>query len=127
MGLEVTCNTIACGGTVSGTTVRKDSYIGSRSGEVIYEFIATQRTYVFDACQSSYDSLIRVYQNSADSFLDGSPRIQIAVNDDHGGRCSSSIRFASHVTARTSIGETYTLVVEGYRRKEGNFVVTARC
>jgi len=125
--LEVTCNTIACGETVSGTTVGKDSFIGSSSGEVIYEFVATTSRYVFDACQSSYDSLIRVYRNTARSFSTGSQRIEIARNDDHRGLCSSTNRFASHVTARTTIGVTYTLVVEGYNRAEGNYVVTARC
>jgi len=132
--LDVTCgndggdqvDTIACGQTVSGTTVGRPSIVGNNAGEAIFEFVSTQRNYQFDACLSTYDSVIRVYEGAA-ADLSRSSR-QIAMNDDHGGRCSGSNRFASHIRrARTRIGQTYTLVVEGYKRNEGNFVVTANC
>jgi len=132
--LDVTCgndggdpvDTIACGQTVSGTTVGRPSIVGNRAGDAIFEFVATQRSYEFDACLSTFDSLIRVYEGAA-ADLNRSSR-QIAGNDDHGGRCSGSNRFASHIRrARTRIGRTYTLVVEGFNTREGNFVVTANC
>jgi len=122
--LAVTCggnqgNTIACGQTVSGSTVGLSSSLGHRSGEASYEFVATQREYVFDACQSRYDSLLRVYDASGN---------QIGMNDDHRGRCASgSRRTASHLTVSTVIGQAYTLVIEGYGNSEGNFAVTAAC
>jgi len=132
--LDVTCgndggdqvDTIACGQTVSGTTVGRPSIVGNRAGDAIFEFVATQRSYEFDACLSTYDSLIRVYEGAA-ADLNRSSR-QIAGNDDHGGRCSGSNPFASHIRrVRTRIGRTYTLVVEGFNTREGNFVVTANC
>merc|ERR1711994_324280 len=110
-------NTIACGRTVSGTTVGRSSTVGNNAGEAVFEFVATE---------SEYDSVIRVYEGAA-ANLSRTSR-QIAMNDDHSGRCSGSNRFASHIRrARTTIGQTYTLVVEGYGSNEGNFVVTANC
>merc|ERR1711879_531147 len=101
--LTVTCanedsgddiDTIACGQTVSGSTVGRSSSFGSSSGDATYQFVATERQYVFDACQSSYDSLLRVFDSNG---------VQIGVNDDHGGRCSAgSQRTASHVTVSTT-------------------------
>lgn len=125
--LDVTCNqadTIACGQTMRGSTVGRPNIIGSRSGEAIYHFIASRREYVFDACQSSYDSLIRVYRGTI-SEADRVGSTLVALNDDS-GRCSSNRR-ASYVTVRTIIGQTYTLVVEGYNREEGEFIITTRC
>merc|ERR1719323_2912774 len=86
--LDVTCgndggdqvDTIACGQTVSGTTVGRPSIVGNRAGDAIFEFVATQRSYEFDACLSTYDSLIRVYEGAA-ADLNRSSR-QIAGNDD---------------------------------------------
>merc|ERR1712038_582944 len=119
-------NTIACGRTVSGTTVGRSSIVGNNAGEAVFEFVATESEYEFDACLSGYDSVIRVYEGAA-ANLSRTSR-QIAMNDDHSGRCSGSNRFASHIRrARTTIGQTYTLVVEGYGSNEGNFVVTANC
>jgi V8-like Glu-specific endopeptidase len=119
-------NTIACGRTVSGTTVGRSSIVGNNAGEAMFQFVATESVYEFDACLSTYDSVIRVYEGAAASLTRTSR--QIAMNDDHGGRCSGSNRFASHINrARTTIGQTYTLVVEGYNSNEGNFVVTANC
>merc|ERR550539_1861789 len=71
--LEVRCgndeggdesDTIACGQTISGSTVGRSSSVGSSSGEATYQFVATERQYVFDACQSSYDSLLRVFDSN---------------------------------------------------------------
>lgn len=130
--LDVTCEnggdevgTIACGSTVSGTTVGSSSIIGNNAGDAIFEFTATQRGYEFDACLSSYDSLLRVYQGAAADLRFDTQ--MVAMNDDHDGECSGSNRWASHLSVSTTIGETYTLVVEGYSSREGEFVVTTQC
>lgn len=115
-------NTIACGETVRGSTRGQSSSIGSRSGEMTYQFVATSTEYTFDACQSTYDSLLRVYSGAPSSGN------QIASNDDHRGRCPrGSRRTASHLTVSTTVGQTYTLLIEGYGRSEGSYVVTAQC
>merc|ERR1711994_289961 len=115
-------NIIACGETVRGSTRGQSSSIGSRAGEKTYQFVATSTEYVFDACQSTYDSLLRVYSGMPSSGN------QIASNDDHRGRCPrGSRRTASYLTVPTTVGKLYTLLIEGYGRSEGNFVVTAQC
>jgi len=115
-------DTIACGQTVRGSTRGRPSSIGSRSGEMTYQFVATTTQYVFDACQSTYDSYLRVYSGTPSTGR------QIARNDDHRGRCPrGSRRTASYLTVPTTVGQTYTLLIEGYGRSEGNFVVTAEC
>jgi len=125
--LAVTCgndggdnsDTIACGQTVSGSTVGRSSSVGTSAGEATYQFVATARQYVFDGCQSSYDSLLRVYDSNGR---------QIGMNDDHRGRCGAgSRRTASHLTVSTTIGQTYTLVIEGYGVAAGAFSVSAQC
>jgi hypothetical protein len=133
--LDVTCgsggsgdgdraDSITCGRTVRGSTEGRSSIVGSSSGEALFEFTATEREYEFDACLSNYDSLLRVYQGAASDLPNAR---QVATNDDHGGRCSGSNRYASHLIVRTTIGQTYTLVVEGFSNEEGDFVLTTSC
>jgi len=96
--LTVTCDneddggddidTIACGQTVSGSTVGRSSSFGNSAGDAIYQFVATEREHVFDACQSSYDSLVRVFDSNG---------VQIGMNDDHNGRCGAGSGQFSHV------------------------------
>lgn len=86
--LTITCgnaggddsDTIACGQTVSGSTVGRSSSFGNSAGDATYQFVATESQHVFDACQSSYDSLLRVFDSNG---------VQIGMNDDHGGRCGA--------------------------------------
>jgi len=133
--LDVTCgsggsgdgdrpDSITCGRTVRGSTEGRSSIVGSSSGEALFEFTATEREYEFDACLSNYDSLLRVYQGAASDLPNAR---QVATNDDHGGRCSGSNRYASHLIVRTTIGQMYTLVVEGFSNEEGDFVLTTSC
>jgi len=85
-----------------------------------YDFVASGSNYVFDACGSSYDSYIRLYDSSG---------TQIAANDDNSARCSGSSgsRYASHLQTSLVAGNSYTLVIEGYSSNEGDFVVDITC
>merc|ERR1719323_2842191 len=109
-----------CGDTMQGSTHGRAHNYGSSSGEVIVEFTATTNDMTFDACQSDYDSYLRIY--------DAGMNHQITANDDHGGRCSTSNYYASHLhTTSLQPGVTYNLIIEGYSSNHGNYRVDVHC
>lgn len=82
-------------------------------------FVADTSDVTFDACESDYDSYLRLYNAAGD---------QVEFNDDHGGRCGGTNYYSSHMqVSGLSVGSTYTLVVEGYSSSEGGYIVTATC
>lgn len=86
-----------------------------------YDFTASSSNYIFDACLSTYDSYLRIYDSSGS---------QVAYNDDNRAQCSGrgGSRYASHLQTSSLIpGNSYTLVVEGYSNSEGDFVVDITC
>jgi len=105
---------------MQGSTHGQQNRVGSASGEVIVEFTATTNDMTFDACQSDYDSYLRIY--------DAGLHNQIAANDDHGGRCNGNNWYASYLhTTSLQAGVTYKLVIEGYGGNHGNYQVTVHC
>merc|ERR1719483_1177359 len=112
---------IQCGDHLEGSTVGMPHQFGNSGGDVIYEFVADDQTYTFNACSTTdYDSLLRIYDSN---------EILVDYNDDHGGSCpSGSPSLSSHLVADSlQMGETYFLVIEGYSNNEGAYVVDVGC
>jgi len=112
---------IQCGDHLEGSTVGMPHQFGNSGGDVIYEFVADDQTYTFNACSTTdYDSLLRIYDSN---------EILVDYNDDHGGSCpSGSPSLSSHLVADSlQMGETYFLVIEGYSSNEGSYVVDVGC
>jgi hypothetical protein len=110
--------TIACGQTVSGSTVGRGNHHGNVAGDAIFTFVATNADITFEACDSDYDSYLRLYDASG---------TQVAYNDDHRGRCGGTNSLASHLEATVTVGQSYTIVVDGFSSEEGSFVLTMLC
>jgi hypothetical protein len=116
-GVEV--KTLACGETVQGTTVGAGSQYGNQAGDAAFTFVAGTSVVSFDACESDYDSYLRLYDAGG---------AEVATNDDHDGVCGGTNYYASHLQVEgLAVGATYTLVVEGYSSDEGGYIVTATC
>lgn len=110
---------IVCGQTVTGSTVGAQSQYGNRAGDAAFTFVAQHSCITFEACESDYDSYLRLYDANMN---------QVAYNDDHGGRCGGTNSYASHLEATSlNVGQAYTIVVDGYSSSEGSFVLTMIC
>ena len=136
---------LVCGGTVNGSTAGADHAVGNDAGEHLYTLTITEtRPVVIDACESQYDTYLRVY-DSADVLTSN----QIAENDDNPRACAgvsdndneysgndneyagNDNAYASHLT-RTLEPGVYTVVIEGYHQEgynlnEGFYSITLGC
>lgn len=126
---------IPCGGHFSGSTIGAANIGGNPAGDAVYTFIAGDSTMVIDACESNYDSYIRVYEKRIRYrrfWGINLPYVQfrqIASNDDSYtcGR-STGNWWGSHLTLHNlRVGHPYTLVIEGYRSRAGEYRVDITC
>lgn len=64
---------IACGQTVTGTTVAAGSHVGNGASDHIYHFTTTSGENVlqFDACASAFDTYLRVYDENMQTQIGG--------------------------------------------------------
>ena len=111
---------LQCGATANGTTVGLPSVEGEESGEAYYLFSLAENVadVTFDSCLSRFDTYLRVI-----SLSDGGWR-QVAACDDCGD-CASANR-AKLSTGPLAAGD-YLLLVEGWARAEGRYVVSVEC
>lgn len=89
---------VSCGGKITSMTTEDQI-------EVRYPFTAEKESYVFDGCDSDYDTIMHIED------VDGSI---IAGNDDHDAKCTGTNTAASYFEADLTVGETYTFVLSGY-------------
>lgn len=130
---------IHCGGHFHGSTVGLQDIFGNPSGDAWHTFVAGDSHMIIDACQSKYDSYIRLYRfevywertcvGEVCFDMPKSRWYEVTSNDDHNGRCHSPGHgYASFLEVSNLIkGETYALVVEGYRSNEGQYSVSLSC
>jgi len=107
---------LSCGSFVAGSTVNGTYLYGTAdSPELTYNFtLDTDATVTFSTCDAAdFDSYIRVYDDAWS---------QLAENDD-----ASSCDFTSEVSVSLSGGQTYHVLVEGYRTASGVFQLSAYC
>jgi len=136
-------NGIQCGGHFHGSTVGLENNHGNAAGDAWHTFVAGDSNMIIDACQSKYDSFIRLYKyeryyerKCVNLFFDEVcfdwPRSrwdEISHNDDHSGRCHNPGHgYASFLQVHNLVaGDTYALVVEGYGSNEGQYSVSLSC
>ena len=103
--------TISCGSTIQGDTTNGVNFYTYPAREHFYSFSLTAASQVVvDACQSQYDTVLRVYD--ADSK-------QLAVNDDDCG-------FQSKLILDLEEGNYY-IMIEGYASSSGEYIITMTC
>jgi len=140
---EAQNNGIQCGGHFHGSTVGLQNSFGNPSGDAWHSFVAGDSHMIIDACQSTYDSYIRLYHyelywepTCVDMIFDEicfdmpkSRWYEVDFNDDHSGRCHNPGHgYASFLEVSNLIkGDTYALVVEGYSSNEGQYSVSLSC
>lgn len=107
---------ISCGSSVTGTTVGSQNVVGNAAGDAYYTFTLSQAKLIeFDACDSSYDTWVRIMDSSLSQELSGC--------DDCGG-CSERTR--TRLTHTLQPG-SYTVVIEGWEASEGVFSMVMSC
>jgi hypothetical protein len=120
---------IACGQTVTGSTVGATTagdptaFCGTDvdGGGVFYSIMGTGASITLSTCNpgTDFDTKLFVYSGSCGSYtcIDG--------NDDSSG-CASSAA-ASSVTFNSVAGTTYLVFVSGYLDEAGTFALSATC
>ncbi|WP_452221021.1 T9SS type A sorting domain-containing protein [Lacinutrix salivirga] len=105
---------IACGDTVTGSTVAATDSGNNAAFDVFYSFTDTVlQDVTLSLCNSSYDTYIRVFDDCPQTN-------EIAGNDDSCGT-------RSEVTFTAQPNTTYYIMVEGYAGTEGAFELSATC
>ena len=106
---------VACGDSVSGTTLTATNSGGFSSPDVFYKYTGSgsPKNVTVSLCGSFFDTVLRVYSDCSLSN-------QIIANDDY---CNgqSQVTFASDGTS------TYYIMVEGYESGSGNYVMNISC
>ncbi|MET3732842.1 T9SS type A sorting domain-containing protein [Moheibacter stercoris] len=107
--------TVACGDSVTGSTVTATNSGGNSAGDVFYTFTGTgvAQNVTLSLCDSDFDTVLRV-------FTDCTLATEIAFNDDECGT-RSELTFESDGTS------TYYIMVEGWSITTGNYVLDVTC
>merc|ERR1712173_106568 len=124
----------SCGGHFSGSTVGNANIGGNPAGDAVYTFIAQSRRMVVNACSSDYDTVIRVFHKYTTLRRYGRRYVpynqyhQIAYNDDHWTCRQEGNPYGSKIHLNyLTVGREYTLQIEGYRYRAGNYRVNLTC
>ncbi|MET3730748.1 GEVED domain-containing protein [Moheibacter stercoris] len=106
---------VACGDSVTGSTVTATNSGGNSAGDVFYTFTGTgvAQNVTLSLCDSEFDTVLRV-------FTDCTLATEIAFNDDECGS-RSELTFESDGTS------TYYIMVEGWGSNTGNYVLDVSC
>jgi hypothetical protein len=108
---------IQCGGTIHGSTANIKVISGGKTNELWYMFTAKENgTYTIDACESSFDTELRIQQFPT--------RKELFTCDDCGG-CSAGTR--SRMAVQLTAG-SYIFGVGGHTQEDkGHFAFTLVC
>ncbi len=121
---------LACGGSVSGTTVNSTSTgdptatcttsITAGAGGIFYRFVGTGGSVTMTTCAAgtNYDTKLFVFTGTCGSYT------CVIGNDD--ASCGV-ISTASAVTFASVAGTNYFVFVSGFNSERGNFTLTATC
>ena len=118
--LEYFDGSITCGDTVQGDTTGAGSHRGHAASDHVYFFSVENQenrsvdNFRFDACNSEFDTHLRVYSSDFSS--------EVSECDDC-GTCGLQTQLDTGSLAPGS----YALVIEGYGAQEGNYWVTMNC
>lgn len=105
---------IACGETVSGSTVGAGSHVGNGASDHFYAFSLDRSSNIqMDSCASSYDTFLRIFDMSLGEEY---------TSCDDCGNCGTR----TVLDAQLEAGD-YVLVIEGYAESEGEYSVTMNC
>ncbi len=123
---------IACGASVTGTTVNSSSTgdptgtcttsISAASGGVFYSFTGTGGNVTVSTCNvgTTYDTKLFVFSGACGTLT------CVGGNDDVTGGCASAAN-ASTLTVGTALGTPYFIYVSGFNGAQGTFVLTTTC
>ena len=110
---------IACGDTVTGTTVSAGSHVGNGASDHVYTFSLSEGTQLvqFDSCESQFDTYLRIMDPDLTEQLEGC---------DDCGQCGQRTVLDAELVCNEETCD-YALVVEGYADIEGEYSVTMTC
>ncbi len=109
---------VFCGDTVTGATTNAGDSGSNASADVFYTYTTpdTAQNVTLSLCDggTDYDSFLRVFDDECNLVN------EIAANDDTCG-------LQSEVTFTATVGNTYTIMVEGFGANTGNFSMAVTC
>lgn len=109
---------VVCGDTVTGATTNAGDSGANAAGDVFYTYVTpeTAQNVTLSLCDGAtdFDSLLRVFDDECNLVN------EIAVNDDTCG-------LQSELTFTATVGNSYTIMVEGFGGNVGNFSMAVTC
>ena len=117
--------TVACDGSVNGTTVGLPNLTGQPSGDAVYLVVIDNPTEVlFNACASEFDTFLHVYR-VASGFSDEVCQCDDCQDcEDCAYACGT--HFATAMECYLEAGE-YFLVINGFNSSEGMYELDMTC
>ncbi|MEP0263305.1 T9SS type A sorting domain-containing protein [Dokdonia sp.] len=109
---------VVCGDTVTGATTNANDSGFNPSGDVFYTYVTpeTAQNVTLSLCDGTdYDSLLRVFDDECNLVS------EIATDDDGCGTLQSLLTFTA------TVGNSYTIMVEGFGGSVGNFTMAVTC
>lgn len=131
--------TIACGETVTGSTVGAGSTIGNGASDHLYAFtLATPMNLQMDSCASTYDTYLRIMdENLGQEYTScDDVRTQAVCTPQlgfHGLSLTDCLCFQCGACGLHTILDAqleagnFMLVIEGFSNEEGDYSVTMNC
>lgn len=121
---------MVCGETYSGDTRQAVSNYGEVSGDAIFIFtVMYTGEHAFLACDSTFDTMLKIYPYPVTGGFPVEGRTPMWYSCDDCGGCTTRTSIISGVTPGFShlpLGR-YLMVLEGYRRAEGNYTLKYEC
>jgi len=109
---------VFCDDVITGSTTNAEDSGYSSSGDVFYTYVTPEiaQTVTISLCEGTdYDSLLRVFDDECNLVN------EIATDDDGCGTLQSELSFVA------TVGNSYTIMVEGFVANEGNFTMAVTC
>jgi len=110
---EVPASKVACDIEFTGETTHDEH-------SETFVFTADHTSYVFDTCGTNWDTMLAILDSNGD---------QTHFNDDHESDCiTGDNQYASHLKAQLTVGEQYSLKINGYCATcYGSFTINVVC
>jgi len=110
---EVPASKVACDIEFTGETTHDEH-------SETFVFTADHTSYVFDTCGTNWDTMLAILDSNGD---------QTHFNDDHESDCTTGDnQYASHLKAQLTVGEQYSLKINGYCATcYGSFTINVVC